>query len=253
MTFIIKGGTATDIGISRKLNQDAVFFDAYEQKGEWFAVGAVCDGIGGLQRGEAASAIVINGIAQWFESVKEWIDVASADTDVLYSHLKDAAEQWNEEVVNYCRQNNVRSGTTMSVIMIVRDHFYIIQVGDSRIYRYRNGMEQLTVDAAVIKICDGKTKKLLNNYMGKENQLWYTTAEGDIKTGDMYLFCSDGFYHKLTDDDTRGYVERIKDNNSIDNICRDAVYAMETRKETDNISVGLISVSSKGVKKRKSD
>lgn len=253
MAFIIKGGTATDIGISRKVNQDAIFFNSCEHKGDWFAVGAVCDGIGGLQRGEEASAIVVSGIAQWFESVKKWLDISSVDTEVLYSHLKDAAEQWNGEVLSYCIKNNIKSGTTMSIIMIIRDRFYILQVGDSRIYRCRGGMEQLTVDAAVIRICGGRTKKFLNNYMGKENQLWYTTVEGEIKSGDIYLFCSDGFYHKLTQDDAEGFARQIRDNQPIDGICRKAIYEMESRRETDNISAGLISVSSKDGKIRKSD
>ncbi len=239
-TFRVNGGCASDIGISREVNQDAIIFQKLEQRAGCFAVGAVCDGVGGMQSGEAASALVIDGVEQWFEKICEWIDIAKVDCDVLFAHLKDAAEQWNQSVVDYCKSRQIRSGTTMSLIMAIRDRFYILHVGDSRIYRYNTCLERLTLDDTVIKQVDGKERAYLANYMGRSDSLSFTTVCGRMRKGDLFLYCSDGFYHKLEEADMMRYQDGYKKNQPLDRICKEAVRTMEQRAETDNISAGMI-------------
>ncbi len=236
----ISGGCATDIGIARKVNQDAVFFQVLYQQEECFAAGAVCDGIGGMQAGEEASALVINGIRQWFAQVCGWIDIPKAEPGVLFAHLKDAAEQWNRDVMEFSRKRQIKSGTTMSLIMILRNRFYILHAGDSRIYRYHYYLEQLTSDDTITAFSRGKEKTYLENYLGKSEQLRFASACGELKRGDVFLFCSDGFYHKLREADIQAYVSDCKKKLPLELVCQKAVRQMEERGETDNISVGLI-------------
>lgn len=238
--FHVSGGCASDIGICREVNQDAILFHKIEQQGESFAIGAVCDGVGGMQSGEEASALVIDGIEQWFAQICEWIDIAKVECDVLFAHLKDAAEQWNGNVIEYCKSHQIRSGTTMSVIMAIRDRFYILHVGDSRIYRYNQHLEKLTMDDVFIKSVDGKERPYLTNYMGKSGHLSFTTVCGRLNKNDVFIYCSDGFYHKFEETDMERYWNDYKKNQPLDQICKNAVYTMEERRETDNISVGMI-------------
>lgn len=236
----LSGGCVTDIGAVRKVNQDAVFFKSLADKGQYFAVGAVCDGVGGLEHGEMASGLIVEEIRKWFLEIEGWIDIAETETEILYAHLLDAAEEWNAKVRNMAAEKNIRTGTTMSLIMIIRDRYYIVQVGDSRIYQYRQFLEQLTVDATVSRMKNGKMKGYLTNYMGKEDKLWFSTAEGTVREGDLFLFCSDGGYHLLREEDIQEIRLHDTDGAEVSEKCGELVREMIKRGERDNISVGMI-------------
>lgn len=241
--LVIDGDCSTDIGIVRESNQDAVFFEKAEQNGKYFVVGAVCDGIGGLECGEYASALVIEGIRSWYAHVCSWIDIAQMDGDILFAHVKDAAEEWNAKLHQFCSDREIKCGTTLSLLMILRDMYYLLHVGDSRIYCYQSGMRQLTVDDTVIRIKNQRKKAFLCNYIGMKEELVFSTGYGQVKPGMFFLFCSDGFYHKLTEGDMSDYLEAHRQKRPVCDICRDAIAAMEKRQERDNISVGMVFVS----------
>lgn len=242
MSMRLRGGFATDKGISRENNEDSIILQAIEQQGEWFAVGAVCDGIGGLEKGEVASRLVISELKSWFERVSQWIRIAQMDANVLFSQLIQDVQEWNKKVCEYCAANNVKSGTTLSLIMLLRNQYFIIHVGDSRIYRYNGSMEQLTQDEITEKITNGKPKGYLNNFIGKSEQLKYTTSGGMLTYGEVFLYCSDGFYHKLTQRDMEYLMGQYQRNGSVYQICVEGINMMEERQERDNISVGMIMI-----------
>lgn len=236
----VKGAYATDIGIKREVNQDAITLRAIEQNGEWFVLGAVCDGIGGLEYGEVSSNLVINGVNQWFDGICSWIDIAIADQEAIYQRLVAAANDWNQDVRKFCLNNDVKSGTTMSLILIIRDYFYIVQVGDSRVYRNHNYLEQLTQDQVTVKEVNGKPKNFLNNFIGKSDELIFSSLQGKIESGDVFLFCSDGFYHCFSEWDMHTIMQQYQNHMGIPDICIQEIQTMEQRQETDNISIGLI-------------
>lgn len=242
MSMRLKGGFATDKGISRENNEDSIILQAMEQQGEWFAVGAVCDGIGGLEKGDVASRLVISELKSWFERVSQWIRIAQMDANVLFSQLIQDVQEWNKRVCEYCAANHVKSGTTLSLIMLLRNQYFIIHVGDSRIYRYNGSMEQLTQDEITEKITNGKPKGYLNNFIGKSEQLKYTTSRGMLTYGEVFLYCSDGFYHKLTQCDMEYLMGQYQRNGSVYQICVEGINMMVERQERDNISVGMIMI-----------
>ncbi len=238
----IVGGCASDIGRIRKVNQDGIMFRCLRQHGWYFAVGAVCDGIGGLENGEIASAIIIREINSWMQEIENWIDIAVIEAEVIFSHLKDQVEVWNEKLFNYKIINNLQTGTTMSVLMIVRDSYYSIHIGDSRIYLYRDKIKQITVDESCNQIKNGKIKKCLNNYMGKNEKIIFQYSQGKIIEGDMFLLCTDGLYHNLQERDVKKLQGEIKKGKKISESCKGVIKKMIERGETDNISLGIIYV-----------
>lgn len=238
--MVISGGYATDIGIKRKVNQDSVVYRTYKKKNEFFTILAVCDGIGGLQMGEVASSLITQQISLWFDAVISWMDFENTEGDILYAHLKDASEAWNNSVWEYCLKNNVKTGSTMSLLMIFGDRYYFIQVGDSRIYIFKNNeLRQITVDACTSRIKNGKMKTYLNNYMGMREELWFTSGTGQIENNDMFVVCTDGFYHNLLLQDIMNVavLKRVDYNNE----CSRLIDTMIRRGETDNISLGIVS------------
>ena len=133
----LTGGCATYVGNTRKVNQDAILYRSSEKDGCYFTVLAVCDGIGGLEKGELASALVVRQANAWYERILQWLDIPTADPDVLYAHVKDAAEEWNRKVCEYRERNRIQTGTTLSLLLLLRDKYYTLQVGDIIIWAKR--------------------------------------------------------------------------------------------------------------------
>ena len=240
------GGIRTDIGSFREVNQDSVLFCSKEVNGDHFALLAVCDGVGGLEKGQVASNMITDKMLQWYEEVISWVDISSVEPELLFAHMKDAAEIWNDELIEYNKCNGVRTGTTMSLMMIIRDYYYIVQVGDSRIYLFDNVMlEQLTVDATVSKMKNGKLKQYLDNFMGKDSPLWFTTVTGRLKEGDLFIACSDGGYHYLIPNDIESVYASLNNDNEVGISCDKLINEMISRGEKDNISIGMIAIKRK--------
>ena len=238
----IRGGSASDIGSVRTVNQDAVCYRYFKQGKETLVLCAVCDGVGGLEHGEIASAFRGGCMEEWFEELISWLDILGMESDVLFSHLKDAVECWNEDLCQMCQNENLKTGSTLSLLLLARHRAYIIHVGDSRVYRYHGGrLEQLTMDDSVARLKTGQMKSYLNNYMGKQERLWFQALEGNAEKGDIFVVCSDGFYHHLVESDIEAVHEKCWKKNP-DGFCSDMIRVMMERGEKDNISVCVAEV-----------
>lgn len=236
-------GCMTYRGDTRENNQDAVVLCSVGKNGQYFVVLAVCDGVGGLEHGELASSLAVQRIQEWYDCVLQWINVETMEPDLLYSHLKDLAEECNGLIREYQVLHQIQTGTTMTLMMILREFYYIVQVGDSRVYQYRKGqLMQITQDASVTKIKNGKMKTYLDNYLGKQEPLWFTCVTGIIRKDDIFVVCTDGLYHHLKPEDIQQFEKEIHKAKKISDVCRQLIKRMMERGERDNISVGLIAV-----------
>lgn len=240
----IYGGCWSDIG-KRETNQDGIVYRSLQRDGEFFVIAAVCDGIGGLSHGEVASAYLTEQINEWFEYVSGWLDMKGTSPALLYSHLKDAAESWNEGVWKLCLEKQSRTGSTMSLLMIIREFYYVIHVGDSRIYHFQEGagMERLTMDDSVTRMRNGRVKNYLDNFMGKGENLTFQSLEGTLYGREMFLVCTDGFYHNLTEDDAIELYDNCRKTKAVGGLCKGAAEKMLERGERDNTSVSVVMVS----------
>lgn len=239
----LKMGCMTFKGNTRENNQDAVVLRTMEKHGQYFAVLGVCDGVGGLEHGELASAMTVHKINEWYDNVLQWMDVETMQPGLLNAHLKDLTDDCNGLIREYQVTQQINTGTTMSLFMVIRDFYYIVQVGDSRVYQYREGiLRQITQDASVTKIKDGKMKTFLDNYLGKQEPLWFTSVSGELEKDDIFVVCSDGLYHHLQQEDIQEFEKDIRKGKKMDRICRQLIERMMARGEKDNISVGLVAV-----------
>ena len=233
-------GFYTDVGSTRKVNQDSILVRSVEGKKNSFLAIAVCDGIGGLEHGEVASKIICDCLNETLEEITKWLNVETADTDIIVSHMKDAVEESNQRLYDYRIRYGIQMGTTMSLLIMLRDYYYIVQVGDSRVYLFReNLLKQLTVDATVSAIKEGRMKSFLNNYMGKDADVWYSVSEGRIQPEDLFVVCCDGFYHNLNPADLVFDRKLFRSPEQINAKCRELVYEMMNRGDRDNITVGM--------------
>lgn len=236
----IRTACVSDIGSVRAVNQDAIVVKTLKKRKQMLAVGAVFDGIGGLERGELASALLAQELTEWIRLLPSKIDLLKVEPDILFAHFTDEAELLNERLCMFIREHGICTGSTMSAIMIVKDQYYVIQVGDSRVYRFHEFLEQLTDDETRYEEKEGRIRKKLSNYMGKKENLEFLAYQGKVYPGDRFLFCTDGFYHHfLASDITRMLNEDLREKELKEELER-LVGQMIQRGEHDNISVGIM-------------
>lgn len=196
----------------------------------------VSDGMGGHEKGEVASEYLLTCIASYLSAGS----VSSADAeDGLRSLVKEVSDTLNAKGIEE-KQERILGCTLTGVIWIGREA-YLVNAGDSRTYRYRNGiLKQLSTDDTERGITgDENASKLLLNAVGggSHGRLTVEDISGRIMEGDTILVCSDG----LTD---------MVDDETIEEILRSgpqaAVRLMETANSNggaDNISVIVAEVT----------
>lgn len=245
----------TDVGISKESNQDAITLKVVETKYGKVVFSVVCDGMGGLAKGELASKEVLLAFCDWF------------DNTLLPTILKDEfddvklIEEWNEiiqiqndRLKEYGEKNNIMLGTTVSGLLIVGDQYYFVHVGDSRIYEVSSNVVQLTSDQTFIarEIAAGRMTKLesltdsrrsvLLQCVGASKVTTPDFAKGVVKPNTVYMLCSDGFRHKIDDEEIRMQLgpDILENETQIKQNCINLTELIKSRKETDNITVAVI-------------
>ena len=245
----------TDVGISKKTNQDSLLVKhASSEKGE-IMMAIVCDGMGGLAKGELASATVIRRFNEWFDEELPY-ELVNIDMQIIGAKWSLMLKELNVEMLEYCKEHNVAMmGTTFSGILFVDHQYVIVHVGDSRIYSIDSTLAQLTSDHTFVarEISRGnltkeqaktdKRRNMLLQCVGASKVVEPQVLYGNTKKG-VYMICSDGFRHEVSESEIFESLNPINLINK-DTMHNNAKYLIDTvkkRNEKDNISVILIKV-----------
>ena len=248
------GAAVTDIGIKKQTNQDSVCLKVAETAdGRQVVLAAVCDGMGGLEKGELASATVIRNLCAWFTN--------ELTTKLNNFSWDDIAEEWrillkklNQQILNHGKKIKVNLGTTVTAMLILDNQYLIAHVGDSRVYKLSDNILQITEDQTFIaremkkgtmsmeEAMKDKRRNMLLQCVGASRDVEPQIINGTIKNNEAYLLCSDGFRHKITEEEM---YETLCPNSicSIADIERKEkhlVAMVKARQEKDNISVVVI-------------
>ncbi|MCB0407647.1 MAG: Stp1/IreP family PP2C-type Ser/Thr phosphatase [Bdellovibrionales bacterium] len=231
----------TDVGLKREINQDTVMVD--KELGLYI----VADGMGGHSAGEVASAMAV-------ETVQEVVRERSHERkDLSLSILVDAYKEACRRI--YYRSENEKELTGMGTTMVGFWHrdekIYVANVGDSRLYLFRNpNMWQLTEDHSLIQeqikagvISEEEApnvvgRNVITRSIGFEREVNVDTLERELMPGDMYLLCSDGLSGLVPD---KKIAELCK-NRKPAAIVADCIAAARENGGDDNISVILVQV-----------
>jgi len=178
----------TDTGRQRRGNEDA-----YYARSPLFAV---ADGVGGAQAGEVASQLAVEVLSQ---------GVPEGDGSIE-DRLRARVEEANSRIAALAHADERRAGmsTTLTLAYVGEEELSVVHVGDSRLYRLRDGVfERLTDDHTLVDelVRSGKLtqqeaethpqRSIITRALGSEG------IEADTRTwpargGDVYLICSDG-------------------------------------------------------------
>ncbi|MFQ9516008.1 MAG: PP2C family protein-serine/threonine phosphatase [Eubacterium sp.] len=252
MNYIISA--TTDVGIRKKTNQDSLSVKIINTNQGRMAFAILCDGMGGLQKGEVASAAVIHAFNQWVTE-----ELPSLCNGPIQDHV--IREQWceiitsmNEKIKNYGNVNHVQLGTTAVVMLITEKRYYILNVGDSRAYEIWIEITQLTKDQTFVErqvslgnmtreqAEQDSRKNILLQCVGASPEVYPEMFFGDTKKDAVYMLCSDGFRHEITPEEIyAGFNPGVL--LSKENMQNNAIHLIninKQRQENDNISVALI-------------
>ncbi len=195
---------ATDVGKVRKQNEDSVYASD-ERIGCLPNLFIVADGMGGEKGGKVASSLAVEKIISSVEANGR-IDPAQ----IILSAIKAA----NISVHHRASSDETLSGmgTTIVAACIVGGSLFVFNVGDSRLYLIRDGLEQITKDHSLVEelVKAGKLSRDSEEYQNNKNII--TKAIGssaniepdffriDLLPGDRILLCSDGVTNTVTDE-----------------------------------------------------
>ena len=110
MNFIVTANT--DIGIAKSTNQDSLMAMSMNTPQGRMAFAVLCDGMGGLQKGEVASTSVINAFRSWAENELPKLCKQPLEDTVIRNQWCGIIDQQNKSINVYGAQHGVRLGTT---------------------------------------------------------------------------------------------------------------------------------------------
>ncbi len=108
-TFIAE----TDIGTTKDTNQDSILVKHGQYSGGEVLMAIVCDGMGGLSKGELASATVIRAFDKWFDEELPY-ELEELDLHVISGKWNLMLKDLNVKLIEYSRNENITMGTTFT-------------------------------------------------------------------------------------------------------------------------------------------
>lgn len=214
----------------------------------------VADGMGGHQAGQRASTLAVDGIATYVLNTLRWfIRLDSQSDDDFQDDLKAAMEHCQDVLSREMRalpQNN-GMGTTLTMAYIVWPRLWVVHVGDSRCYLYRDEkLKQITRDHTVAQLYkenhaesdqsdsdDAPYRHLLWNVIGgSEDKLQPEVYHLTLELGDTLLLCTDGLTHHLDDS---SIAQCLRTNVPLKQVCETLIQRANTAGGNDNTTVAI--------------
>lgn len=254
MEFLVSA--CSDVGIKKKSNQDSVLLEVAATDIGKVAFCAICDGMGGLSKGEVASAEVIKALENWFRTRVPKLLADGINEEQLRMEWTDIIHEQNNRIAFYGQKNGIAMGTTLVGILLFGNRYYAVNVGDSRLYKLDSRLTQISKDQSYIQreIDMGRMTPEEAKFSPKRNVLLQCVGaspvvvpdffSGEALDGDVFMLCSDGFRHVVTGEEI---YENFNSSVLLDEqiMRQKAEYLVDTNKqrmEKDNISVALIKV-----------
>jgi protein phosphatase len=244
---------ATDVGRKRNHNEDALYLPSDTR------LAIVADGMGGHASGEVASGVAVGTIVEYFHQTADiqpitWPYKVDRDLRSDVNRMVIAVKLANLEIYERA-QKEARlkgMGTTVVAIYFLDDTVIIGHVGDSRVYRYRDGrLTQLTEDHSLIndyikmkrmtaeEAEHWPHKNVVVRALGMKDSVAVDIHTEKPHVGDCYVLCSDGLTGMVSNDQIAMIIASERD---LDRAVERLIDAANEAGGVDNISVILARV-----------
>ena len=233
--MVVVGDVLSDRGLRRELNEDAY---AYAPEIDLFLV---ADGMGGHAAGEVASRTAAETITTKLQELLADDDLtpfrdASGKPCVGARRLVIAVECANDAIFRTAASNPSQRGmgTTVAALHFADGFANLCHVGDSRIYRIRDGgIERLTEDHAI-------AANVLSRALGAQPMVEASWRVEPVRPGECFLLCTDGVHGQVKDDEMLEIVERNGDDFGA--ACRELIALANDRGGRDNSTALVVGV-----------
>jgi protein phosphatase len=249
IVLMIETSLLSDIGCCRKDNEDYLQLFSFGNEtstGGKEVLAILADGMGGHQGGEVASRMAVEVIGQTY-----FRQPGSDPVMALKTSFAKANQAIYETAVGDPTLRGM--GTTCTALVLRNGQACFAHVGDSRLYRLRDGgLVLLTVDHTLVNgliaggfITPAEARKhpdrsIVTRSVGTQPEISVDTSEGllPIQPGDVYLLCSDGLHDLVEDEEIRLALLCSPPHAASEQL----IALARQRGGYDNISVGVLAV-----------
>lgn len=252
MNFIVSANT--DVGLVKSTNQDSLSVMVMNTPQGRMAFAILCDGMGGLDKGEVASATLVTAFRNWAVTELPKLCERPLDDSEIRSQWDKIITDQNQIIKAYGARQGVRLGTTAVVMLLTQTRYYILNVGDSRAYELTNCLRQLTNDQTFVarevslghmteaQAQTDSRRSVLLQCVGASDEVYPDMFFGDVQHNAIYLLCSDGFRHEITADEIYESLQPgvLFDDYTMQQHTLSLIELNKQRQERDNISVVLV-------------
>ena len=233
---IVEKAAITDVGRQRQSNEDAFF--------ERSPLFAVADGMGGARAGEVASRMAVEELAALDDS-----------GTAAEERLREVARTANRRIYDMAQSDSEHAGmgTTFTAVLVSGREVAVGHVGDSRLYRLRDGsFERLTDDHSLVEelVRQGKLspeeaevhpqRSIITRALGPEKDVQVDTFTHTARDGDVYLLCSDGLSGMVAEEEIARILTASR---SLEDASQELIDAANAAGGKDNITAVLFRVA----------
>jgi len=242
-------GLLTDVGKKRQVDEDAILaiesMSAFESKSSQKFLLVLADGMGGHSKGEVASKIVVNTIA-------EKIIPAMLSQSNYASEINKSIQEANKRVLQYTSDHPETEGMGSTVVCAVVDgkNIHLANVGDSRIYVIsKEEIRRVTKDHSYVQELVDKgeiseeearvhpKKNVITKAVGIYSDIKVDTMKLTLDDDESLLLCCDGQLIHVEDKEIQEVVVKADE---AQDACKKLVDLANERGGEDNISVILL-------------
>lgn len=235
----MKYASNTDIGLVRKLNEDYHMNYITDD----FSLLVVCDGMGGHKAGEVASKKAVETVINYVKENENEKDYKK----MLIKAITLANEEVYKDSENNTEHRNM--GTTIVACLIHGENAIVANMGDSRLYLYRNEeLEQITVDHSLVndllssgtiteeEAIDFSQKNVITRSLGIQDTVDVDIFDIKLIKDDLILMCTDGLTSQLEKEEI---IEIIKEESNLDDIIKKLINEANDFEGIDNVTITL--------------
>ena len=238
---MLKAWGMKDIGKCREINQDYISVSE-EPIGNLQNLFLVADGMGGHKAGDLASEYTVAKVQE---------AVSKSMQTIPYQILKGAFQYANQKLLEKAGESDSYTGmgTTLVAATVKNDAVYVVNVGDSRLYKIGDKIEQITEDHSLVEEMvrmgeiskeqarNHPDKNLITKAMGVSDTVEPDYFDTDLQKGECLLMCSDGLTNMVSDRQIKEIVELRTD---LESCAKELIRAANQNGGRDNIAVVLI-------------
>ena len=260
---------ATHVGLVRSNNEDNFIVNPDLTSPDWFVpqetdnviplgkygcLMVVADGMGGMNAGEVASELAVNGVRKSFSEVEDYSKIIDSSSHIE-SFMKKVIVAADSDIKRKVKEDPSTSGMGTTIVMawVIDNVVHVAWCGDSRAYLFnkQSGLSRLSRDHSYVQqlvdtgkldpelAFDHPNSNIITRSLGDSSN----AAQPDyvckgLSAGDMILLCSDGLCGLIRDEEILDIL--MQEHESIDDYRNELFKGALDAGGHDNITIALL-------------